>query len=52
MVVMVTAMAMDMVTVTILLRISIIPTPAGTAISMEKDLIAGEAARSNPRQRI
>jgi hypothetical protein len=45
-------MVMDMVTVTTLLRMVIVPTPAGTAISTAEDLIAGEEERSNLRQRI
>ena len=42
MVVMVTVMAMDMVTVTIIPRMVIILTPSGTAISMVGDMITGE----------
>jgi hypothetical protein len=44
-------MAMDMVMVGTLLRMVVILTPAGIAISMTEVIIAGEKERSNPFQR-
>jgi hypothetical protein len=44
--------AMDMVTVAIILRMVVILTPAGIAISMMEVTIANEEERSNPFQRI